>query len=49
LVAGLKPGRERDDERTIAVNLGLALDDMAVAPEIHRRAKERGLGTWLSL
>lgn len=49
LVAGLKPGRERSDERTIAINLGLALDDMAVAPEIYRRARERGLGTWLSL
>ncbi len=49
LAAGLKPGRERDDERTIAVNLGLALDDMAIAPEIYRRAKEKGIGTWLPL
>ena len=32
-----------------AMNLGLALDDMAVAPEIYRRAKERGIGTWLTL
>ena len=49
LVAGLKPGRERDDERTIAINLGLALDDMAVAPEIYRRAREKGIGTMLEL
>jgi ornithine cyclodeaminase/alanine dehydrogenase len=49
IVAGLKPGRERDDERTMAMNLGLAMDDMAVAPEIYRRAKERGIGTWLTL
>ena len=49
LVARLKPGREREDERTIAINLGLALDDMAVAPEIYRRAKARGIGTWLPL
>lgn len=49
LVAGRKPGREREDERTLAINLGLALDDMAVAPEIYRRAKERGIGTLLSL
>jgi ornithine cyclodeaminase/alanine dehydrogenase len=49
IVAGKKPGRERDDERTMAMNLGLALDDMAVAPEIYRRAKERGIGTWLPL
>ncbi|MGB8644168.1 MAG: ornithine cyclodeaminase family protein [Anaerolineae bacterium] len=49
IVAGLKPGREREDERTMAINLGLALDDMAVAPEIYRRASERGIGTWLPL
>jgi len=49
IVAGLKPGRQRNDERTMAMNLGLALDDMAVAPEIYRRAKERGIGTWLPL
>ena len=49
IVAGLQPGREREDERTLAVNLGLALDDMAVAPAIFRRAQARGLGTWLPL
>jgi ornithine cyclodeaminase/alanine dehydrogenase len=49
IVAGLKPGRERADERTLAVNLGLALDDMAVAPEVYRLARQRGLGTWLLL
>ena len=49
LAAGLKPGRERENERTLAINLGLAIDDMAVAPEIFRRARERGIGTWLPL
>jgi len=49
LVGALKPGREREDERILAVNLGLALEDMAVAPEIYRLAKERGIGTWLAL
>lgn len=49
IVAGIKPGRENDSERTLAINLGLALDDMAVAPEIYRRAVERGIGTWLPL
>lgn len=49
IVAGLKPGRENDGEKTMAINLGLALDDMAVAPEVFRRAKARGLGTWLEL
>jgi len=49
IVTGRKPGRERDDERTMAMNLGVAMDDMAVAPEVYRRAVERGLGTWLRL
>ncbi len=49
IVAGIKPGRENDSERTLAINLGLALDDMAIAPEIYRRAVERGIGTWLPL
>jgi ornithine cyclodeaminase/alanine dehydrogenase len=48
IVTGRRPGRERDDERTLAMNLGLAIDDMAVAPEIYRRAVERQVGTWLA-
>ncbi len=49
IVAGLKPGRQHENERTLAINLGLALDDMAVAPTIYQTAKDRGLGTWLPL
>jgi len=49
IVNGFKPGREREDERTMAMNLGLALEDMVVAPEIYGRAVEKGLGTWLEL
>jgi ornithine cyclodeaminase/alanine dehydrogenase len=49
LAAGLRPGRGSREERTMAINLGLALDDMAVAPEVLRRARERGLGNWLPL
>ncbi|OGU05133.1 MAG: hypothetical protein A2W29_02385 [Gemmatimonadetes bacterium RBG_16_66_8] len=49
LVTGQKPGREGLAERTLAMNLGLALDDMAVAPEVYRRARERGVGTRLEL
>jgi ornithine cyclodeaminase/alanine dehydrogenase-like protein (mu-crystallin family) len=49
LVAGLKPGRQDEKERTLAINLGLALDDMAVAPTIYQCAKEQGLGSWLTL
>jgi ornithine cyclodeaminase/alanine dehydrogenase len=49
IVVGLKPGRENGRERTLAINLGLALDDMAVAPEVYRRAREQNLGVWLPL
>jgi ornithine cyclodeaminase/alanine dehydrogenase-like protein (mu-crystallin family) len=49
IAAGLKPGRESAGERIMVMNLGLALDDMAVAPEILRLAKERGFGTRLPL
>ncbi|NOZ72078.1 MAG: ornithine cyclodeaminase family protein [Chloroflexi bacterium] len=47
LVVGLKPGRQSDEERTLAMNLGLAIDDMAVAPEVVRRARAMGIGTEL--
>lgn len=49
LVTGAKPGRESPTERTVACNLGLALDDMAVAPTLYRRAVAQGLGTRLPL
>ena len=49
LVAGLKLGRQDDRERTLAINLGLAMDDMAVAPTIYQKAKEMGLGIELPL
>lgn len=49
IVAGLKPGRQDEQERTLAINLGLAMDDMAVAPTIYECAKEKGLGVWLPL
>jgi len=49
LVTGQKPGRQSPEERTIGCNLGLALDDMATAPIVYRRAVEKGIGTWLPL
>ena len=49
LVTGKKKGRESSGERTMTANLGLAIDDMAVAPLIFARAKEKGIGTWLPL
>ncbi len=49
IVAGLKPGRENATERTLAINLGIALDDMTVAPLVLRRAREKGIGTLLPI
>ena len=49
LATGQKTGRETPEERTMTANLGLAMDDMAVAPLIYRRAVEKGIGTWLPL
>jgi ornithine cyclodeaminase/alanine dehydrogenase len=49
LVAGKKRGRDNAQEKTMACNLGLALDDMATAPIVYKRAVERGIGTLLPL
>ena len=49
IAAGLKPGRESDSERTIAINLGLGLEDMATAILVYRRAVEREIGIALPL
>jgi ornithine cyclodeaminase/alanine dehydrogenase len=49
IVAGIEPGRQSTTERTLAINLGLALDDMATAPLVLQGAQEKGLGTLLPL
>lgn len=49
IVSGRKPGRERPEERTISMNLGLALDDMATAIRIYEKARQEGIGTRLPL
>lgn len=41
------PRRSSESQRIIAMNLGLAMDDMAVAPLVYQAAKDKGLGTWL--
>jgi len=46
LVSG-KTGRRRETDRYLVVNLGLALEDIATASLIYRRALEREVGTWL--
>ena len=49
LVTGRKPGRQTAEERNVACNLGLAIDDLATAPLVYKRAVKKGLGTWLSM
>lgn len=49
IVAGKAPGRLSPEEKTISINLGLALDDMATAPLVYERAVKLGIGTELSL
>ena len=49
IAAGKKPARESDDERTMSINLGLALDDMATAIRIYKKALDIGVGVELPL
>ncbi|UCE45860.1 MAG: ornithine cyclodeaminase family protein [Methanobacteriota archaeon] len=49
VIAGKKPGRESAEERTMSMNLGIAIEDMATAVRILERAKKKGIGTWLPL
>jgi ornithine cyclodeaminase/alanine dehydrogenase len=49
IAAGLKPGRQQREEKIICANLGLAMDDMATAIKIYRKAVENNIGTWLEL
>jgi ornithine cyclodeaminase/alanine dehydrogenase len=49
IVAGKAQGRTNDDQRIIAMNLGIALEDMAVAIQVYERARAQGIGTRLPL
>jgi ornithine cyclodeaminase/alanine dehydrogenase len=49
LVMQRKVGRETATERTIACNLGLAIEDVAVGILIYKRALENNLGTWITI
>lgn len=49
LAAGLRPGRQREDECLICLNLGLALEDLTTAILLYRRARQQGRGLELPL
>lgn len=49
IACGARPGRTTDGQRIVCINLGIALDDMATAILVYRRAREAGLGVTLPL
>jgi ornithine cyclodeaminase/alanine dehydrogenase-like protein (mu-crystallin family) len=49
VVIGAKPGRSSDDELTVFRSLGLAVEDLAAAEYVVRRARETGVGTEVQL
>jgi len=49
IITGKNKGRENDEERILAINIGLALEDIILADYIYRTAKKRGGYTELSL
>ncbi|HEU5491012.1 MAG TPA: ornithine cyclodeaminase family protein [Gaiellaceae bacterium] len=44
VLAGMQPGREHEDELTVFESLGIAVEDLASAELVVRRARERGVG-----
>jgi ornithine cyclodeaminase len=44
IVAGLKPGREREDETNLFWHRGLSLSDIALGAAMLRKAQAMGLG-----
>lgn len=49
IVAGLAAGRQSEDERTISMNLGLALEDVATSRLLYDKAVNQGIGRTLPL
>ncbi len=49
VINGEVTGRQSDDQVTTSINIGIALEDMAVAPLIYKKAREKNIGVWLDL
>lgn len=47
VLVGAKPGRKSNREITLFKSLGLAVEDLAAAEYIYRKALEKNLGTWV--
>ena len=45
VLAGMHPGRQHEDELTVFESLGIAVEDLASAELVLRRARERGVGS----
>jgi len=48
IVAGLKPGRESDEERIVFWHKGFAVSDIVIGDLVYRKANEHGVGTTLA-
>ncbi|HEY2746791.1 MAG TPA: ornithine cyclodeaminase family protein [Polyangia bacterium] len=49
VLAGRKPGRERDDEITIFGAVGMAWQDLVAAELCYRKAIDAGAGVWIEM
>jgi 2,3-diaminopropionate biosynthesis protein SbnB len=49
VLAGTRPGRESDDEIIVLNPMGMAVEDIACAAEVYRRALRQDVGSWLDL
>jgi ornithine cyclodeaminase/alanine dehydrogenase-like protein (mu-crystallin family) len=45
VIAGVKPGRTRDDQITIFGTVGLAFQDLPAAWQVYLKARALGIGT----
>jgi ornithine cyclodeaminase/alanine dehydrogenase-like protein (mu-crystallin family) len=47
VLIGAEPGRNSPDEITVFKSLGLAIEDLAAAEHIYRKAQQQGAGNWV--
>ena len=47
VLIGARPGRTSPDEITIFKSLGLAIEDLAAAEHVYRKAQRQGVGSWV--